>query len=433
VLCLKALIIRTNYKSGLMTGEVRTASKHDSKVFLDKSILVVPEGPIGFDGIKYRNSKGELSYLERLASQYRKVILVAYAFRPGHPDYEGVAHSVFQSKNLSVKELCLAKPGASVVARLLQLSGVFRTLWVEGREADVMYLFTPSYPSALAWIVARLRGKPHFVYAADDWEAAASGMFKWSESERPFLFRMFVILNTYFERAIAKTAVFCVTAGPKLRGKFERFCPIVEETIPRMTLTLDDARLREDTPRGEVIQLLNVGGLVHDKAQHQLLEMMADLEIKRPGRFRLTIVGEGQRRDELGKMSRSLGVDHVVDFMGYVRDERRLYDLYEASDIFVLSSVSEGFPRVFYECMAMHLPIVSTRVGSVPNKMSHNVDAVLVDQNDPVGLSLAVQAVTDNDSLRQELISSGYRLFRDVFGSLDSSQIPRLMVRSGVV
>ena len=74
------------------------------------------------------------------------------------------------------------------------------------------------------------------------------------------------------------------------------------------------------------------------------------------------------------------------------------------------------------------------KLAEIKDKIRNDeVDAVLVDQNDPVGLSFAVQAVTDNDSLRQELISSGYRLFRDVFGSLDSSQIPRLMVRSGVV
>ena len=53
-----------------------------------------------------------------------------------------------------------------------------------------------------------------------------------------------------------------------------------------------------------------------------------------------------------------------------------LYDLLFSSDIFALSSITEGFPRVLYEAMAMRLPIV-TDVGGIPYLLKNGVNAWL--------------------------------------------------------
>ena len=43
-----------------------------------------------------------------------------------------------------------------------------------------------------------------------------------------------------------------------------------------------------------------------------------------------------------------------------------MYEHLRNSDIFALSSLTEGFPRVLYEAMCMRLPIVTTDVGGIP-------------------------------------------------------------------
>ena len=61
-------------------------------------------------------------------------------------------------------------------------------------------------------------------------------------------------------------------------------------------------------------------------------------------------------------------------------------------DIFVLSSVSEGFPNVLLEAMAASKPVIATRVGGIPELIEHERDGLLV--NPERGEELA-QGITE--------------------------------------
>jgi glycosyltransferase involved in cell wall biosynthesis len=93
---------------------------------------------------------------------------------------------------------------------------------------------------------------------------------------------------------------------------------------------------------------------------------------------RLIIVGDGEERGYLEELADSFGIRVCVDFVGKV-PHKRIPDYMRQADVFVLSSLSEGFPVTVLEAMAYGLPIVATRVGGLPDIIEDGVNGYLVE------------------------------------------------------
>ena len=57
--------------------------------------------------------------------------------------------------------------------------------------------------------------------------------------------------------------------------------------------------------------------------------------------------------------------------LGYVNDELRIIDVYNAVDVFVLPSLSENLPNTIMEAMACGVPCVGFKVGGIPEEIDH--------------------------------------------------------------
>ena len=57
--------------------------------------------------------------------------------------------------------------------------------------------------------------------------------------------------------------------------------------------------------------------------------------------------------------------------LGYVSDERKVVDVYNAADVFVLPSLSENLPNTIMEAMACGVPCVGFKVGGIPEEIDH--------------------------------------------------------------
>ena len=94
-------------------------------------------------------------------------------------------------------------------------------------------------------------------------------------------------------------------------------------------------------------------------------------------------------------------------FHGTVLDAGRLL---KAFDVLVLSSRTEGNPMVLFEAMDAEVPVVTTRVGGVPDVVSEQ-EAILVPSEDPEALAGGIRRVLDNPTdARQRAQRAGCRL-----------------------
>ncbi len=391
-------------------------------------MVLMPDGPIAFDGTQYRYSKGERLYIDRLAQNFKEIILVSYVLTKGDPFYESCIHSAFQSNNIKVVELpkSTSKKQPSIFQKLWQFFLVFLKLLKIIPQANLLYLFLPSYPSALGWLSAKVYRKDYIVYGADDWVQASESMFIWDSLRESTFYKVYSHLNRFMERRIAKNALFAVVAGGQLREKYKKFgCPTYE-TTPRMTLSPLDIFERENTFTGDKKVLINVGSLIHDKAQHILIEAFSRVVLKHQT-LKLQIVGEGPRREELLTLCKKLGVEEKVSFIGYIENQEELFKLLRSSDAFILSSVTEGFPRVLYEAMAMRLPIVTTDVGGITFLLKDKINALIVKSGDIVCLTEAICLLIEEEEIRKKIIKEASKTMEGVFSRMNPSQIAELV------
>jgi glycosyltransferase involved in cell wall biosynthesis len=94
-------------------------------------------------------------------------------------------------------------------------------------------------------------------------------------------------------------------------------------------------------------------------------------------------------------------------------EQKELYLL--DTDIFVLPSWSEGFPLVILEAMAAGCPVISTRVGAIPEVVLDGVTGILVEKQNPQQLAQAMITLIENPDLRRQMGQAGRKRFEEHF------------------
>jgi glycosyltransferase involved in cell wall biosynthesis len=141
------------------------------------------------------------------------------------------------------------------------------------------------------------------------------------------------------------------------------------------------------------------------KNQESLIRALAALR-DRDARPFLVLVGDGETRAALQRLSRELGVSEAVCFTGELRDGANHH---RGFDISVLVSVSEGFPNTLVEAMAAGRPVVATDVGGNRDAVMEGETGFLVPAGDIDQLTSRLSQLVDDAELRRQLGHAGMR------------------------
>lgn len=118
----------------------------------------------------------------------------------------------------------------------------------------------------------------------------------------------------------------------------------------------------------------------------------------------LVLVGDGEERGALEGVVSELGLGERVRFLG-VRED--VPDLLGASDVFLLTSVSEGVSLTLLEAMSAGLPVVTTAVGGNPEVVEDGVTGLLAGRGDDEGLAGALVRLLGDGALRERMGEAG--------------------------
>jgi glycosyltransferase involved in cell wall biosynthesis len=194
---------------------------------------------------------------------------------------------------------------------------------------------------------------------------------------------------------LARTADYVLVFSPQVRDDVRRY-----DRVPpaRLRMLTPGVRLQPPQPgtsREEIRGRLGISGfclgnvarLEEQKGHEDLLAAIKKVQAEIPGLL-LLLVGDGSRGGHLRALTKELGLEQVVRFLGTRRD---VPEILQALDVFMMPSRWEGIPLTLLEAMGHGLPVISTRVGRAPEIIEDGVNGRLIPVADPGALAAAIQ------------------------------------------
>jgi len=205
-----------------------------------------------------------------------------------------------------------------------------------------------------------------------------------------------VVVSRPFGRELARRGV----QTDRIRWVPNAIAPL--PSVPR------DARLRRDLGAAAPADFLVgcIGRLSPEKGPDIFIRALALAAAGRP-HLRAVLVGDGPLRDACRRLIAESNLADRVRLAGFTDNPAAIYP---QLDLLVIPSRSEGLPTVLLEAMQTGVPVVSTRVGGVPDLVRDGETALLAPLNDPPALAAAIGRAADDPALREHLARQAGRL-----------------------
>ena len=161
------------------------------------------------------------------------------------------------------------------------------------------------------------------------------------------------------------------------------------------------------------INLLFVGRLTKQKSVETLVKAIKELTKKNlKKKFKLIIIGDGNMKESLMKLSADLGVRKIVQFMGEQKDINKYY---LQADIFVLPSIWEGFGIVILEAFSAKAAVIASNIEGPAELISHNENGLLFEPKNHVQLAERITELINDEEKRHKIAQKGYDSFTQKF------------------
>lgn len=150
--------------------------------------------------------------------------------------------------------------------------------------------------------------------------------------------------------------------------------------------------------------VLFVGNLRPIKGVEYLIEAMTRVVQEYP-ETRLVVVGVDFQDGRLQRLAQEKNLQERITFTGFIPPDK-IPEYMVAADVFVLPSLSEGFPTVLLEAMAAGLPIVATKVGGLSEIVTEGENGFLVEPRNSQQLAEKILFLLENEDMRRHLSSN---------------------------
>lgn len=197
---------------------------------------------------------------------------------------------------------------------------------------------------------------------------------------------------------------------------------IPQEHIAVIPTPVDSAWFTSYDPRGIAMlrerysgkrMMLSVGRLVEVKNIPFLLRIFRDVRKKIPEAL-LLIAGDGPEEAMLRKLVSALQLDASVEFLGLcAREELARY--YQIADVVVLTSLSEGLPKVLVEAAACGRPLIATIVSGADELIQDGVNGFLIPQGDEKLFAEKLIALLHDEHLRRVMGDASRKIITERF------------------
>lgn len=278
---------------------------------------------------------------------------------------------------------------------------IFLTRYIRQGKFAIVHTHS-SKAGILGRLAARLAGTPVIVHTVHGWS--------FHDYMSPIVRAVYIFLERWMARftgALIAVAERDIEKGRQARiGRPEQY-HLIRSAIPLDEF--DPAKTDRTAVRAELglpaeaVVIGNVGRFSPQKNPLDWVKIAGMIGRARP-QARFLLVGDGPLRGEVEAALRAEGLWERAILPGLRRDVPRWM---AAMDVFLISSLWEGLPRVLPQAMAMGLPIVANRADGTVEAVRDSETGYLCAPGDLNGMAARCIDLVDKPLLRQEMGGRG--------------------------
>ena len=323
------------------------------------------------------------------------------------PEEEPMMDYRLQSQNANLISL---GAHSSLPRRMLRASQVMNIVRSSRDQMDALLIRGPT--PILPWVAKGCQPLPTVLLLVGDQLAGVDDLPqpRW----RKEIIRCWWRWNTNCQLAVAKQSLTFVNS----RLLYQQLDGKVTNLLETRTTTLEesDFYIRQDTCLNRPVHLLYTGRMDSSKGLLDMVNALSILVVQDEDVV-LDLVGWAEKGsiilDEIYQLAINKEVQDRIFYHGYKQVGPELFAYYKQADIYLIASQSsEGFPRTIWEAMANSLPVVATKVGSIPNFITDGIDGILVDPRNPEKLAENIRNLINSSGLRRTIIYNAINLAR---------------------
>lgn len=233
----------------------------------------------------------------------------------------------------------------------------------------------------LAWTVSKLTGIPFLItcHGTDVPE------------HNPDRFNLTHKIIAPAWRFLARQSPLLVSPSNFLKEKIIKNCPQAKVSVIPNGIYIDNFE-----PKAKIKSILMCSRIFEFKGFQHAIKAVKKLNLG----WEVNIIGQGPYLPELKKIAESSQTP--IKFWGWLdKKERKFYDLFNESSIFIFPSQAENFPSVLLEAMSAKMAIITSNAGGCPEITGDT--AMLVPPADPDSIKENLEKLIFNENLREQM------------------------------
>jgi len=287
-----------------------------------------------------------------------------------------------------------------------------RVIENEVSKHDIVWIRTPSPISKLIFKSKIISSKKIVCFLAGDIKKQSDSLLK-SKGIKKIVYKIFINNYINFEMKTYKRVDLLYYYSADL---LKRFNKIKTQKIPFRTpiISNSDIEIQYKKLDKKNIKLIRVCWLLPSKGLEYLIDSVKKL-IDKKYNITLSIIGSERNanyKKELVDYIHKKGMANNVKLLGW-KSTKEISEYFKKYDIHVLSSLSEGTPRVILEGMSKSIPLVTTNVGGIDAMLKDNYDCLMVKPANSSQIVNAVEKIINDEQLRKSIIQNGLNNSKD--------------------
>ena len=168
---------------------------------------------------------------------------------------------------------------------------------------------------------------------------------------------------------------------------------------------------RKEINISEDVKLIGfVGRVMPEKDIITMVKVADEIINKRYLDVSFVIIGESKTQKDLDTVKNAVDKYNLSNKFLFIGKRSDIKQIYRDLDLFLMTSLQEGFPNSLLEAMAMKVPSVVSAVDGIPEILTSNQNGILVHPKDVQGFSDSIEKVLKNKKLSLFLTSNARKM-----------------------